>query len=58
MMPDLGSYAGAVLSAYAITLVVLIACIALSIVQSRRAKTALEEAETRRNAKTPGKSNG
>jgi heme exporter protein D len=49
MMPDLGKYADAVLSAYAASIVLLIGIVVLSVWQSRRAKTALEEMEKRRN---------
>jgi len=44
-MPDLGKYATEVLSAYAISLAFLFGLIALTIVQHRRAKRALERAE-------------
>ena len=49
MMPDLGKYADAVLSAYAASIVLLICIVVLSVWQSRRAKAALEEVEKRRN---------
>lgn len=49
MMPDLGKYADAVLGAYAVSVVLLIGIVALSIWQARRAKAALEEVEARRN---------
>ena len=49
MMPDLGKYADAVLSAYAVSIVLLIGIVVLSVWQSRRAKAALEEMEKRRN---------
>ncbi|MDJ0628929.1 MAG: heme exporter protein CcmD [Rhodobacter sp.] len=47
MMPDLGKYAGTVLSAYAISLVLLVALVALSWWQARRMKRRLDAAETR-----------
>lgn len=49
MMPDLGKYADSVLSAYAASIVLLIAIVVLSVVQSRRAKAALKDVEDRRN---------
>ncbi|RLJ58959.1 heme exporter protein D [Litoreibacter meonggei] len=49
-MPDLGKYADTVLSAYAISIVILIGLVALSVWQSRRALTRLAEIEARRNA--------
>lgn len=48
MMPDLGKYASTVLSAYAISLILLAAIIGLSWWQSRRAMTRLTAAEDRR----------
>jgi len=50
MMPDLGSYAGAVLSAYAVSALLLAGLVALSLRQARKAREALErmEAATRR----------
>ncbi|MEN8893899.1 heme exporter protein CcmD [Planktotalea arctica] len=49
MMPDLGKYADAVLGAYAASIVLLIAIVALSIWQARRTKAALDDVEKRRN---------
>ena len=49
MMPDLGKYADAVLSAYAATIVLIILLVLFSVVQSRRAKAALKEVEAERN---------
>ncbi len=49
MMPDLGKYAEAVLSAYAASIVLLILLVAVSVWQARRAKAALEDVEKRRN---------
>ena len=49
MMPDLGKYAEAVLSAYAISIALILALVAFSWLQSSRAKAALEEVEKRRN---------
>ena len=48
MMPDLGKYAETVLSAYAISLVLLALIIVLSLVKSRRVKRKLDAAEQRR----------
>ncbi len=47
MMPDLGKYAGAVLGAYGISLLLLAAIVGLSLWQSRRMKRRLDEAEAR-----------
>ncbi|MGR3454997.1 heme exporter protein CcmD [Pseudooceanicola sp.] len=49
MMPELGKYAGAVLSAYALTLLLLAALVAVSLWRARRVKAALEKVEARRN---------
>lgn len=47
-MPDLGKYADAVLGAYAITFVLLIGIVVLSVWRSRRVKAELEALEQRR----------
>jgi heme exporter protein D len=47
-MPDLGKYAGTILSAWGITLLLVAALAGLSWVQARRARRALEAAEARR----------
>ena len=47
MMPDLGKYAEAVLSAYAASIVLLILLVVASVWQARRAKAALEDVEKR-----------
>lgn len=47
MMPDLGKYAGTVLSAYAAALVLLVLLVALTLWQGARMKRALEEIEAR-----------
>lgn len=47
MIPDLGKYAVAVLSAYGVSLVLLAALAALSIRRARRVRRQLEEAEAR-----------
>jgi len=49
MMPDLGKYADAVLSAYAASIVLILAIIVLSVLRSRRIKAQLAEVEARRN---------
>ncbi len=48
MMPELGKYAGTVLSAYAISLVLLAAIVLLTLWQGRRMKRRLDAAERRR----------
>ncbi len=48
MMPELGKYAGTVLSAYAISLALLALIVGLSVWQSRRMKRRLDAAEARR----------
>lgn len=47
MIPDLGKYAVEVSLAYAVSLVLLAAVVALSVRQSRKVKRALDEAEGR-----------
>ncbi|GKY87844.1 heme exporter protein CcmD [Sinisalibacter aestuarii] len=47
-MPELGKYASAVLSSWAVTLGLIAALIALTWVQSRKAKRTLDEIEARR----------
>lgn len=49
MMPDLGKYAEAVLSAYAASIVLIVLLVLASVWQARRAKAALEDVEKRRN---------
>jgi heme exporter protein D len=48
-MPDLGKYADAVLSAYAVSLVLLVLLVAVSLRAARRARTELDEIEGRRH---------
>ncbi len=48
MMPELGKYAGAVLSAYGVTLVLLAGLVAATLLRGAQVKRALEEAERRR----------
>ncbi len=47
-MPDLGKYAEAVLSSYAISLALIGVLIVASILRSRRVKAQLDEVESRR----------
>ena len=49
MMPDLGKYAGTVLSAYGVGLVLLLAIVALSVWRAGRVKRQLADAEARRS---------
>lgn len=49
MTPDLGKYADTVLSAYAVSLLVLIALVLLSLRAARKARAELDHAEARRN---------
>lgn len=53
MIPDLGKYAGAVLSSYAASILLICALVALSLWRSERVKRALKEIEERQ-----GKTNG
>lgn len=50
MIPDLGKYANTVLSAYAVTIVLLVALVGLSVVQARKARARLTEIEARKGA--------
>ena len=45
MMPDLGKYAETVLSAYAVSIVLLVVLVALSLRRSRKVKDRLEAVE-------------
>ena len=47
MMPDLGKYAGDVLSAYAVSILLIVLLVALSLWRSRRVARALDEEERR-----------
>ena len=47
MMPDLGKYAEAVLSSYAVSIVLLLALVGLSVTRARRVRAALREVEER-----------
>ncbi|MBT8457114.1 MAG: heme exporter protein CcmD [Rhodobacteraceae bacterium] len=46
-MPDLGTYAVEVLSAYAVSIGLLIALVVVSVLRGKRVKRALEAAEAR-----------
>ena len=48
MMPELGKYAGAVLSAYGVSLGLILVLVVASVLRSRRVKAELDEVETRR----------
>lgn len=47
MIPDLGKYADTVLSAYAASLVLLLALVILSIRRGRKVRAEMEQVETR-----------
>ncbi|ARE82290.1 Heme exporter protein D (CcmD) [Roseovarius sp. TM1035] len=47
MMPDLGKYAEAVLSSYAVTIALIAVLIVLSVRRSNRVKKELQEVETK-----------
>ena len=49
MMPDLGKYADTVLSAYAVSIILLIALVWWSIIAARKARRELDQVEGRRN---------
>ena len=48
MIPDLGKYAGTVLSAYGVSLALLAVLVAASVIAGRRAARRLQDAEERR----------
>jgi len=50
MIPDLGKYAGAVLSSYGVSLALLALIVWTSLRRSARVKRALDEIETRRKS--------
>ncbi|ETW14501.1 heme exporter protein D [Roseivivax marinus] len=47
MMPELGKYAGTVLSAYAVSLVLIVVLVAVSLWRARRVRAALDRVEKR-----------
>ncbi len=49
MMPDLGEYSGAVLSAYGVSLVLILGLVAVSVARARRIRAALDRAEQGRD---------
>ena len=49
-MPDLGKYSDAVLSAYAVSVLLLVGIVALSLWRSRRVRTELQALEARRKS--------
>ena len=49
MMPELGKYADAVLSAYAVSIVLLVAIVALSLWRGRRVRAEMEDVERRQD---------
>ncbi len=51
MMPELGKYANYVLGSYAASTVLLIALVVVSLWQSKRIKSQLDEAEKRNGAR-------
>lgn len=53
MMPDLGKYAGAVLSSYAASIALIVVLVAFSLWKAARVKRALREIEARQG-KTHG----
>lgn len=50
-MPELGKYAGAVIGSWAVTLALIAVLVALTWVQSRKARAALDAIEARRKGK-------
>ncbi|MBN2905914.1 MAG: heme exporter protein CcmD [Rhodobacteraceae bacterium] len=48
MMPELGKYAGAVLSSYGVSLALMAALVLLSMARGARVRRQLDEAEARR----------
>ncbi|NOC82798.1 heme exporter protein CcmD [Ruegeria sp. HKCCD6228] len=46
-MPDLGKYADAVLSSYAVSIVLLVALIVFSVMRGRKVRTEMEKIEQR-----------
>lgn len=47
MIPELGKYAGAVLSSYAISLGLIVLLVAVSVIRARKVKRALDQVEQR-----------
>lgn len=60
-MPDLGKYAEPVLSAYAVSIVLLVAIVGLSLWRGRKVRADMRDVEmqaTGRDVNTPGRRNG
>ncbi len=47
MMPDLGKYADAVLSSYAVSIALIVALVALSVMRARKVRAQLDDVEQR-----------
>lgn len=47
MMPDLGKYADAVLSSYAVSIVLIVALVAVSVMRARKVRAELDVVEKR-----------
>ena len=47
MLPDLGTYAGAVLAAYGASIVLLVGLVVMSVVKGRRVRKQMQEIEAR-----------
>jgi heme exporter protein D len=47
MMPDLGKYADAVLSSYAVSIVLIVALVAVSVTRARKVRMQLDDVENR-----------
>jgi len=47
MMPDLGKYADAVLSSYAVSIALIVALVALSVLRARKVRAQLDDVEKR-----------
>ncbi len=58
MWPELGKYAGPVLSAYAISILLILGVVALSLLRSARVRRALEAQEARMGQRSEGRANG
>lgn len=54
MMPDLGKYAGAVLSSYAVAIGLIAGLIVVSVWRARKVKAQLEDVEARRKTHGQG----
>ncbi|HEY9019893.1 MAG: heme exporter protein CcmD [Paracoccaceae bacterium] len=47
MMPDLGKYADAVLSSYAVSILLIVVLVAVSVMRARKVRAELDEVEKR-----------